>query len=96
MNKIKKNSFYGQINQDNQQKINQKKNVYYALMDTLTLLEGEKFNLLDLECTVENGYLIIYPLDDEKIYYNLKELDILGLSLLENNLLSILSEKRII
>lgn len=96
MKKIKRNSLYGKFIKDNQQKINQKRNVYYALMDILTLLEGEKFNILDLECTVENGYLVIYPLDDEKIYYNLKELDILGLSILENNLLSILSEKRII
>lgn len=96
MDKIKKNSFYGKFAKENEVKLNQKKNVYYAINDTLALLEGEKFNLLDLECTVENGYLIIYPLDDERIYYNLKELDMVGLSILENQLLSILSEKRII
>ena len=96
MDKIKKNSFYGKFAKENEVKINQKKNVYYALNDTLALLEGEKFNLMDLPCTVENNHLIIYPLDDDMIYYNLKELDIVGLSILENQLLSILSEKRII
>ena len=71
-------------------------NVVQAIEDTLSLLEGEQFQLLDLPCTVEHNHLVIYPLEEEQIYYNLKELDILGLSILENNLISILSEKGII
>ena len=71
-------------------------NVVQAIEDTLSLLEGEQFQLLGLPCTVEHNHLVIYPLEEQQIYYNLKELDILGLSILENNLTSILSEKGII
>lgn len=100
MKKIKKNSMYGikanVITDEIMTKEQQYNEIIQSLKDTLSLLEGEHFQLLDLDCSVKDNNLVVYPLCEENIIYKLNELDIVGLSMLENNLLSILSEKRIL